>query len=186
MRQREYRYCRDRDTDDDAQAPQPALAASSLQPVDFQGMYPFGLRRRRSCHMIRLLSIQALTRCCDSRVTGRFGYTAIPKKHFNRNPNSFRSHTVHAVSVRHARRKSVSSRNENHERGNRFRPHAGSMGSAKGASRARSEMSRLESIRRREFVALQLAAVAGDGPAITAKGRSVLLRGSPRLLDLAA
>jgi hypothetical protein len=36
------------------------------------------------------------------------------------------------------------------------------------------------------LVALQLAAMTGDGLAITPKGRSVLLRGSPRLWDLAA
>ena len=36
------------------------------------------------------------------------------------------------------------------------------------------------------LVALELAAIAGDGPVITPKGRSVLLRGSPRLWDVAA
>jgi len=36
------------------------------------------------------------------------------------------------------------------------------------------------------LIALQLAAVAGDSPVITAKGRSVLLRGSPQLWDVAA
>jgi hypothetical protein len=36
------------------------------------------------------------------------------------------------------------------------------------------------------LVALQLATVIENCPAITAKGRSVLLRGSPRLWDLAA
>ena len=36
------------------------------------------------------------------------------------------------------------------------------------------------------LIALQLAAMTGDGPVITPKGRSVLLRGSPQLLDLAA
>ena len=37
------------------------------------------------------------------------------------------------------------------------------------------------------LVALQLADMTTDGrPVITPKGRSVLLRGSPRLLDLAA
>jgi hypothetical protein len=36
------------------------------------------------------------------------------------------------------------------------------------------------------FVALELAAYSDGRPRITAKGRSVLLRGSPRLLDLAA
>lgn len=36
------------------------------------------------------------------------------------------------------------------------------------------------------LVALQLAAINGDGPVITPKGRSVLLRGSPRLWDVAA
>ena len=36
------------------------------------------------------------------------------------------------------------------------------------------------------LVALQLAAMTGTGPSITAKGRSVLLRGSPRLWDVAA
>jgi hypothetical protein len=36
------------------------------------------------------------------------------------------------------------------------------------------------------LVALELAAIAGDSPVITSKGRSVLLRGSPRLWDVAA
>jgi hypothetical protein len=36
------------------------------------------------------------------------------------------------------------------------------------------------------LVALQLATVIENCPVITAKGRSVLLRGSPRLWDLAA
>jgi ribosomal protein S19E (S16A) len=37
-----------------------------------------------------------------------------------------------------------------------------------------------------QLMALRLAAKAGDGPAITPEGRSVLLRGSPRLWDVAA
>lgn len=36
------------------------------------------------------------------------------------------------------------------------------------------------------LIALQLAAINGDCPVITLKGRSVLLRGSPRLWDVAA
>jgi len=36
------------------------------------------------------------------------------------------------------------------------------------------------------LIALQLAAMTDDRPAITPKGRSVLLRGSPRLWDVAA
>ena len=36
------------------------------------------------------------------------------------------------------------------------------------------------------LIALELAAMCGDGPAITPRGRSVLLRGSPRLWDVAA
>jgi hypothetical protein len=36
------------------------------------------------------------------------------------------------------------------------------------------------------LAALQLAAMTGTGASITAKGRSVLLRGSPRLWDVAA
>jgi len=36
------------------------------------------------------------------------------------------------------------------------------------------------------LVALQLAATTDDCPIITPKGRSVLLRGSPRLWDVAA
>jgi hypothetical protein len=36
------------------------------------------------------------------------------------------------------------------------------------------------------LVALQLAAIIGDRPAITSKGRRVLLRGSPTLWDVAA
>ena len=37
-----------------------------------------------------------------------------------------------------------------------------------------------------KLVALQLADMTDGRPVITPKGRSVLLRGSPRLLDLAA
>jgi hypothetical protein len=36
------------------------------------------------------------------------------------------------------------------------------------------------------LIALELGAITGDGPVITPKGRSVLLRGSPRLWDVAA
>jgi ribosomal protein S19E (S16A) len=36
------------------------------------------------------------------------------------------------------------------------------------------------------LIALALVATSHDGPVITPKGRSVLLRGSPRLWDLAA
>jgi hypothetical protein len=36
------------------------------------------------------------------------------------------------------------------------------------------------------LVALQLAEIIGDSPALTPKGRSVLLRGSPQLWDVAA
>jgi len=36
------------------------------------------------------------------------------------------------------------------------------------------------------LISIQLAAPAGDHAAITPKGRSVLLRGSPRLWDVAA
>jgi hypothetical protein len=36
------------------------------------------------------------------------------------------------------------------------------------------------------LIALQLAAIADGRPMITTKGRSVLLRGSPRLWDVAA
>lgn len=36
------------------------------------------------------------------------------------------------------------------------------------------------------LIALQLAAMTDDRPTITPKGRSVLLRGSPRLWDVAA
>jgi hypothetical protein len=37
-----------------------------------------------------------------------------------------------------------------------------------------------------QLIALALAAQVGDCPAITPEGRSVLLRGSPRLWDVAA
>ena len=37
-----------------------------------------------------------------------------------------------------------------------------------------------------QLIAFRLAAETGDGPAITPEGRSVLLRGSPRLWDVAA
>jgi ribosomal protein S19E (S16A) len=37
-----------------------------------------------------------------------------------------------------------------------------------------------------QLIALGLAAETGDDPAITPEGRSVLLRGSPRLWDVAA
>ena len=38
----------------------------------------------------------------------------------------------------------------------------------------------------RHLIALGLAELIGDRPVISAKGRSVLLRGSPRLWDVAA
>ena len=38
----------------------------------------------------------------------------------------------------------------------------------------------------RHLIALGLAELIGDRPGISAKGRSVLLRGSPRLWDVAA
>jgi len=37
-----------------------------------------------------------------------------------------------------------------------------------------------------QLIALELAVMAGDCPTLTPKGRSVLLRGSPRLWDVAA
>ena len=37
-----------------------------------------------------------------------------------------------------------------------------------------------------QLIALELVTIAGGGPVITPKGRSVLLRGSPRLWDVAA
>lgn len=37
-----------------------------------------------------------------------------------------------------------------------------------------------------QLVALDLVAMSGDHPALTAKGRAVVLRGCPRLWDLAA
>jgi hypothetical protein len=37
-----------------------------------------------------------------------------------------------------------------------------------------------------QLVALELADMSGDRPVLTPKGRSVLLRGSPRLWDVAA
>lgn len=36
------------------------------------------------------------------------------------------------------------------------------------------------------LIVIELAAMTTDGPVITAKGRSVLLRGSPQLWDVAA
>jgi hypothetical protein len=36
------------------------------------------------------------------------------------------------------------------------------------------------------LIALRLAGMTGDGPVITPMGRTVLLRGSPRLWDVAA
>jgi hypothetical protein len=38
----------------------------------------------------------------------------------------------------------------------------------------------------KQLIARRLAAETGEGPAITSEGRSVLLRGSPRLWDVAA
>ena len=37
-----------------------------------------------------------------------------------------------------------------------------------------------------DLIALQLAVMNDEGPTITARGRSVLLRGSPQLWDVAA
>jgi hypothetical protein len=60
------------------------------------------------------------------------------------------------------------------------------MGSAEGASPPASERRIPNRFIVENLIALQLAAMTGDGPALTPKGRSVLLRGSPRLWDLAA
>jgi hypothetical protein len=55
------------------------------------------------------------------------------------------------------------------------------------ALRAPTESSRaLNRFVLRQLIALELAATGDGPPAITAKGRSVLLRGSPRLWDVAA
>lgn len=49
-----------------------------------------------------------------------------------------------------------------------------------------AERRRMDRLDVGSLIVLQLAAVTGDGPVITPRGRSVLLRGSPRLWDVAA
>ena len=49
-----------------------------------------------------------------------------------------------------------------------------------------AERRRMDRLGVGSLIALQLAAMTGDGPVITPRGRSVLLRGSPRLWDVAA
>ena len=57
----------------------------------------------------------------------------------------------------------------------------------RGAPRARHRIARASiDPSSKNLVALQLAEIAEGCPQITPKGRSVLLRGSPRLLDVAA
>ena len=90
---------------------------------------------------------------------------------------------VHAVLVR-PRENPTSSRQ--HERRNRLRSHAGSMGSDEGAAHAGRKRRSINRFVVEQLIALRLAAETGDGPAITPEGRSVLLRGSPRLWDVAA
>ena len=61
------------------------------------------------------------------------------------------------------------------------------MGDVEGAAYARPErLARSNRSVVENLVALELAETIDGRPVLTPKGRSVLLRGSPRLLDLAA
>jgi hypothetical protein len=60
------------------------------------------------------------------------------------------------------------------------------MGNAEGVRLPEAERRILNRFVAEGLVALQLAAMTDDCPVITPKGRSVLLRGSPRLWDVAA
>jgi hypothetical protein len=102
----------------------------------------------------------------------------------NRNPDALWSHLFHAVFVRHARKISVM---------------RGSMNAEDDYDLTSDQWEALKAIRVpaanaralnrsviEKLVALQLAEITDGRPVITRKGRSVLLRGSPRLLDVAA
>ncbi|MFH1344260.1 MAG: hypothetical protein ABIL01_24130 [Pseudomonadota bacterium] len=108
-----------------------------------------------------------------------------PQKHksrFNRDPDSLWSHPVHAGSVRHARKQRIEA----------------AMNAEFDYDLTREQWDALKALRlpaaehrigdrlTANLIALELAAMTGDGTVITAKGRSVLLRGSPQLWDVAA
>ncbi|WP_304872431.1 hypothetical protein [Bradyrhizobium sp.] len=123
----------------------------------------------------------SLTRCCDSPfrsfpVHGKF------KNRFERNPDSLWSHPVHAGFVRHARKQRIEAAMNAEFDYDLTRDQWEALKALRLPAAERRIKDRLTA----SLIALKLAAMAGDGPVITAKGRSVLLRGSPQLWDVAA
>ncbi len=103
----------------------------------------------------------------------------------NRNVDSFQSHSIHAPFVRGVREKEFAIRGVmNTELNYDLMP---DQWETLKALRTPASMPRKSSRHVLEsLVALELVETYGDFPVITAKGRKVLIRGSSRLLDVAA
>jgi hypothetical protein len=133
------------------------------------------LRRERGDH-------DSLTRYCDSRFAALFP-PAGSKKSSHRNPDSLWSHPVHAGFVRHARQQHIEAAMDAEFDYDLTRDQWEALKAFRQPATERRAVNRLVAD---SLIALQLAAMTGDGPVITPKGRSVLLRGSPQLWDVAA
>ncbi|MDP1583586.1 MAG: hypothetical protein Q8M18_09180 [Bradyrhizobium sp.] len=104
------------------------------------------------------------------------------KNRLNRNPDSLWSHPVHAGSVRNARKQRIEAAMNAEFDYDLTRDQWEALKALRLPTAERRIRDRLTA----SLIALELAAMTGDGTVITAKGRSVLLRGSPQLWDLAA
>jgi hypothetical protein len=102
----------------------------------------------------------------------------------HRNPDALWSHAIHVVFVRHARKTERLRGAMNAEFDYDLTP---DQWEALRAIRVPAQNGRaLNRFVVENLVALGLAEITDDRPVITPKGRSVLLRGSPRLWDVAA
>src|ERR1700730_3742761 len=95
----------------------------------------------------------------------------------NRNLDSMWSHPVHAGPVRPSRKPDVFEASMNAEIDYDLTPDQWEALKARLTPPARGRVLNRAVVE--QLIALRLVAEAGDGPAITPKGRSVLLRGSP-------
>jgi hypothetical protein len=122
-----------------------------------------------------------MTRCCDNCVLSISKLRRLTKT-FNRNPDSLWSHPVHAGFVRHARKQRIEAAMNTEFDYDLTRDQWETLKALRLPAAERRIRDRLVV----SLIALELAAMTGDGPLITPKGRSVLLRGSPQLWDVAA
>jgi len=122
-----------------------------------------------------------MTNCCDHRASSISNPPRI-KNRFDRNPDSLWSHPVHAGFVRNARKQRIEAAMNTEFDYDLTRDQWEALKALRLPAAERRIKDRLTA----SLIVIELAAMTGDGPVITAKGRSVLLRGSPQLWDVAA